>query len=101
MARNYNYAKLENGALKYAPVPLVIDGENVWTNVESVYLENGYCKVIRTASPVKDGHYYTTYWEMEGAEIVQKWEEHEEPAHEEDEEPTAEELLKILAGVSE
>ena len=34
---NKSFGKLENGALYYAPLPLVINGENIWTNIEKIY----------------------------------------------------------------
>ena len=80
---NKSFGKLENGALYYAPLPLVINGENIWTNVEKVYNEQGYYVIERTQAPTKEGYYYTYYWEMGNNKIVQHWEEHEEPKSEE------------------
>lgn len=100
MTINKKYAKLENGALIYAPTPLIINDEPVWTNDESIYLEQGYYNVVLTDKPVKEGYYYTSYWEIEGSNIVQKWEEHEKiviPPIEPD--PTADQVLNVLLGV--
>lgn len=107
MKFNRNFAKLENGVLTYAPVPLVIDGENVWTNDETIYLEQGYYKVVRTEVPVNEGFYYTEYWEIEGDEIVQKWEEHVVEPEPEEPEPVPEPdvwdemAIAIAEGVNE
>lgn len=80
---NKSFGKLENGALYYAPLPLVINGENIWTNVEKIYNEQGYYAIEWTQAPTKEGYYYTYYWEMENNKIAQRWEEHEEPKSEE------------------
>ena len=66
MAYNFKFAKInESGALEYAPLPLVINGENVWTNIEGTYNEQGYYLIERTDTPIKEGYYYTDYWELE------------------------------------
>ncbi|MGN0806822.1 MAG: hypothetical protein ACI4MN_00015 [Candidatus Coproplasma sp.] len=102
MAHNYKFAKLnENGALEYAPVPLVIDGVNVWTNEETKYNALGYYKIERTEMPEKEGYYYTDFWELSENKVVQRWEEHENPVPEPTEEEQYAEAAKILLGESE
>lgn len=77
---NRNYGKInEDGSLEYASVPLVVNGENVWTNIPEVYIAEGYYPIVRTDEPIKEGFYYTFYWEQDGNVIIQKWEEHEIP----------------------
>lgn len=84
MTLNYKFAKpYGNGGLEFAPLPLVIDGANVWTNEEAKYNTLGYYEVVRNKPPVKEGFYYTSCFELENGKMVQKWEEHEEPAQEE------------------
>lgn len=81
MTYNYKFAKLNgSGGLEFAPLPLIIDGLNVWTNVEAKYNSLGYYEVICTDTPQKEGYYYTFYYEIENNKLVQKWEEHEESA---------------------
>lgn len=102
MANNYRFAKLnESGGLEYAPLPLVINGENVWTNIEGTYNEQGYNLIERTDTPIKEGYYYTDYWELENNKIVQRWEEHENPIPEPTEEEQYAEAARILLGEAE
>lgn len=105
MARyNRNFAKVnESGELEFAPLPLVINGDNVWTNIPEAYIENGYYPIERTKAPEKEGFYYTDFWAFENNKCVQKWEEHEIPEEPEIEDDVAEyaEAAKILLGESE
>lgn len=102
MAYNYKFAKPnESGALEYAPVPLVIDGKNVWTNEEAKYNSLGYYEIVRTEMPEKEGYYYTAYWTLEENKLIEKWEEHENPVPEPTEEAEYAEAAKILLGESE
>lgn len=102
MANNYRFAKLnESGALEYAPVPLVINGVNVWTNIEAEYNKLGFYEIKRTEMPEKEGYYYTDYWELENNKIVQRWEEHENPIPEPTEEEQYAEAARILLGEAE
>ena len=84
MTLNYKFGKpYGNGGIEFAPLPLVIDGVNFWTNEEAKYNALGYYEVIRTEMPEKEGFYFTSYYALENGKMVQKWEEHEEPAEEE------------------
>ena len=79
MARyNKRFAKVnEERNLEFAPLPLLINGNNVWTNIPEIYIENGYYPIEKTKTPEKEGFYYISYWEFENNKCVQKWEEHE------------------------
>ena len=102
MRYNYRLAKVkEDGGLEYAPLPLVINGENVWTNIESEYNKLGFYEIKRTEMPEKEGYYYTDYWELSENKIVQRWEEHENPVYEPTEEEQYAEAAKILLGEAE
>lgn len=70
------FAKLENDTLVYAELPLVIDGQNVWTNDASVMLTQGFYPVVRSEMPTKDGYYYTESWAVVDNELVNTWTEH-------------------------
>lgn len=77
---NMNFGKITGDyGVEYAPSPLVIDGENVWTNIPETYFAQGYYPVIKTEMPEKEGYHYISYWEQENGSVVQKWEEHEIP----------------------
>lgn len=73
------FGRVVNGAVQYAPKPLVINGQRMWTNNATIYHQNGWFTVRRTPMPTKEGFYYTEYWEEdeEGYEVVQRWREHE------------------------
>lgn len=102
MRHNYKFAKLnESGGLEYAPLPLVIDGDNVWTNLEAEYNKLGFYEIKRTEMPEKEGYYYTDYWELENNKILQRWEEHENPIPEPTEEEQYAEAARILLGEAE
>ena len=102
MSYNYKFAKIkEDGALEYAPLPLVINGVNVWTNEEAKYNALGFYEITRTEMPEKEGYYYTVFWELENNKIVQRWEEHEAPIPEPTEEEQYAEAARILLGESE
>ena len=102
MRYNYKFAKIkEDGALEYAPLPLVINSKNVWTNIESEYNKLGFYEITRTAMPEKEGFYYTAFWELSENKIVQRWEEHEEPIPEPTEEEQYAEAARILLGEAE
>ena len=119
MRYNYKFARInESGGLEYAPLPLVINGENVWTNIEAEYNALGFYEIKRTEMPEKEGfyytdfwelaemlkkegYYYTDYWELSDNKIVQKWEEHEEPIPEPTEEEQYAEAARILLGEAE
>ena len=79
MEYNYKFGRLdESGALEYAPNPFVIDGVNVWTNIEEKHNSLGYYKLVHTEAPEeKEGYYYTPFWELSENKLVQRWEEHE------------------------
>lgn len=73
---NKNFGRLdENGNVEYAPVPLIIDGKKVWTNIPEKYLECGFYPIVRTEMPEKEGSYFASVWAFENGKIVQKWEE--------------------------
>ena len=102
MRLNYKFAKLnESGGLEYAPLPLVIDGVNVWTNIEAEYNKLGFYEITKTEMPEKEGYYYTVFWELENNKIVQRWQEHENPIPEPTEEEQYAEAARILLGEAE
>ena len=88
---NTNYAKLVGGYLEYLrlPVelqsPLIINGvthpagAHLSTNDDAAIKELGYKPVTRTTMPTREGYYYTEIWAETEMEIVQEWEEHEQP----------------------
>lgn len=102
MRCNYKFAKLdESGGLEYAPLPLVINGENVWTNIEAEYNALGFYEIKRTEMPEKEGYYYTDFWELAENKIVQRLEEHENPVPVPTEEEQYAEAARILLGEAE
>lgn len=90
---NMDYAKLDGGYPIYAPNPIeltesiTIDGIthpvgallSLSGAAKKYYIALGYKPVIRESMPRLDGHYYTETWAETETEIVQEWEEHEQP----------------------
>ena len=88
---NTNYAKLAGGYLEYLrlPVelqsPLIINGVThpagtyLSTDDNTAIRQLGYKPVTRTATPTREGYYYTEKWTETDTAIVQGWEEHEQP----------------------
>lgn len=76
--QNFNFGRLrENGEIEYAPLLLVINGVNTWTNISELYMEKGYYPTEHRKAPEKEGFFYTPKWEIENGKCIQKWEEHE------------------------
>jgi hypothetical protein len=73
-----NFGKLENGRAIFAPKPIIVDGEKIWTNREDLHRLAGYFPVVRTDMPFREGFYYTEDWQIEGEvpNLVEHWVEH-------------------------
>lgn len=69
---NMNFGKLVNGNIVFAPRMLVIDGEHLWTNDASTYLEQGWKRVVRTSRPSSS---CTESWTEDDYTITQSWNE--------------------------
>ena len=88
---NTNYAKLVGEYPEYLrlPVelqsPLIINGvthpagAHLSTNDDAAIRQLGYKPITRTVMPTREGYYYTETWAETETEIVQGWEEHEQP----------------------
>ena len=88
---NTNYAKLANEYPEYLRLPaelkspLTINGvthpagAHLSTNDDVAIKELGYKPIIKTEMPTREGYYYTEKWAETETEIVQGWEEHEQP----------------------
>ena len=76
---NRNFAKSEDGiSLEFAPSEFDFNGVRYnATNSEEIYNAIGYLRFERTEAPVKEGFYYTPYYEAEENVLLEKWEEHE------------------------
>ena len=89
------YAKLINNYPSYAPRRMIIGTNWVYNPTDAQLLAEGYLTVVETAPPaVEDGYYAIPHWEEVGGEIVQSWTV-------EVAEPSADELLDIIMGVTE
>lgn len=91
-----NYAKLENGVLRYAPKKIT-DGEAVIYNPTAATLTAlGYLPVVETDMPTAEpGWHYEGSWEQREDSIVRIWTLAEDPAPMPPE-PTPEERLDDL-----
>ena len=62
------YGRLIDGAVQYAPMPLMIDDKPVFTNREALYLAHGYKRIVNTPRPD----------EVEGFTLTSEWVETED-----------------------
>ena len=64
---NFNFAKTEDGySIEFAPSEFDFNGVRYnATNSEEIYNAIGYLRFERTEAPVKEGFYYTPYYEAE------------------------------------
>ena len=51
--KNYEYAKITNGIIDYAPYPLKVNGYDVYGASEEQYASEGYKKVVINSSDDK------------------------------------------------
>ena len=103
---NTNYAKLTGEYPEYLRLPIHLTtpitiggvthptGAHLSTNDDAAIKRLGYKPVLRTTQPSREGYYYTEKWTDSGTEIVQQWEEHENP-------PDQTEIIDILTGEAE
>lgn len=71
------YAKLIDGQLIPMHQPIIIDGQDTFTNDDAVMLSQGYRPVIFTDPPAQDGFYATSAWAETTDAITQVWTLHE------------------------
>lgn len=96
--KNKNFGKLIGNRVKHVVVPIVIDGQQIWTNDPAVFLSQGYYPITYTDKPVLAGYYYTESYEMHGDTIVQVWVEHEFPPITDDTELSPDQVMEVLLG---
>lgn len=67
------FGKLINGAIKYAPYPLV-DGDSViYTQDANIYKNHGWKPIERSECPVTEKLYYTESWHEDEDKIYNTW----------------------------
>lgn len=80
-----SYAKLIDGAIRFAPNPIIIDDRQIGNPPGEVYISEGYKPVIYTAPPeVEPGFVAVPGWEENVFEIVQTWTIEAEPITEDE-----------------
>lgn len=67
------YAKLIDGNLQFAKMPLKIGGKHVFTNDENILRAQGYKPVEYTDAPQQEGYYAECEWQETETEIVLVW----------------------------
>lgn len=94
------YAKLVNGAIRYAPKTVLWQGHTVNNPSPDKLLGLGYLPVTYTDMPTDapEGQHYESAWEQTDTEIVQTWTLTDDPVYPEPE-LSAEEALNIIMGV--
>lgn len=79
--KNYDYGKLENGSITYAPNKLIGQDENgnsiqIFNGSIADYAAQGWLPVVKTEPPeAPEGSmgYYTTTYAVNNGEIRQSW----------------------------
>ena len=80
-----NYAKLIDGAVVYAPNPIIVGDRQIGNPPGDVYTEQGYKPVRYTDPPVvAEGYVAVPGWEEQAEEIVQTWTVEQVPITEEE-----------------
>ena len=80
-----NYAKLIDGAVVYAPNPIIVGDRQIGIPPGDVYIEQGYKPVRYTDPPVvAEGYVAVPGWEEQAEEIVQTWTVEQVPITEEE-----------------
>ena len=74
---NYNYAKIENNNIVFAPTILKCDGYEIINPHHEDYIINGYLEVVKTEQPQREGYYYTKSVESVNGVPTEVWHEHE------------------------
>ena len=91
-----SYAKLNNGALQYAPRTVTKDRVHYNPYPVELLIEDGYKPVEMTPMPEpEDGYVWVSGWEEEDDAIVRTWHKEEAP----EPEPSAEEALEMLKAI--
>ena len=73
---NKNFGKLVDGAIKYAPINLIIGGALVSNPTDAEYLAQGWLAVHAEKPTDKVGVYYIADgWELRDGAIYRKWRE--------------------------
>lgn len=75
MKRNYNYAKLINGELEYAPNIIYIGDRQIINASAEQYDSLGWLPIVKTERPEEDENsYYTPIYTESDSAILQQWE---------------------------
>lgn len=94
------FAKVIDGALKFAPRKIKKEGKILLTNSSEEYAALGYFPVRLTDAPAcPEGYELSYYWEDDGTACVQVWKLYEIPKPEETDPADMLAALNIL-GVS-
>lgn len=83
MKKNYNYARLNNGVLEYAPNKLIIDTKQVFNAPAEIYATQGYLPIANMECPNEEGFYFTPFYIETNGKIEQQWEKHEKHIYDE------------------
>ena len=72
MKHDYQYGKLKNNGIEYAPYPLKVNGYDVYGAKEEQYREQGYKKVVTKPTAYEENtEYKMVYTETENEITVE------------------------------
>lgn len=83
MKYNFNYGKLKDNNLVYAPNILFDKDVQIINASAEKYAEHGYLPIERTTHPEAEGYYFTPVYTESNGRIVEGWEQHEIPVTDE------------------
>ena len=72
-----NYGKTVDGKLVFAGAMIKSIDREYYNPTDETKTALGYKPMVETATPVKEGFYYTPEWVEEKDRFVQMWKEHE------------------------
>lgn len=88
------YAKIINATqIEYAPKSAIYNGRFIINPPPDILINLGYLPFVKSDTPVEDNYYFTSFYEIEENQILQKWERH---AIEEQPELTMDDITEIL-----
>lgn len=74
--KNYNYAKIINNSLVYAPNPIKVQNNYIGNPSNNIYTLQGYKPIIHLPypeDPIDENYHWEPFWREEENNIVQDW----------------------------
>jgi hypothetical protein len=72
MMKNLFYRLIDSQHIEKAPMPLQVSRQNIFSNSEKLYNQNGYYRIVKEAYPT-DGGVYEPLYELKDNVIYMTW----------------------------